>query len=91
MLPEVPFPVYFHFFFFKSNVISDFILSETQGKVTLEKGGSEGEKAMLSLRLTREGIPADKLSADVYKNAEILVQKGLMKKEQDSFKLTPAG
>ena len=27
MLPEVPFPVYFHFFFFKSNVISDFILS----------------------------------------------------------------
>lgn len=71
--------------------ISDFILSETQGKVTLEKGGSEGEKAMLSLRLTREGISADKLSAEAYKNAEILVQKGLMKKEQDSFKLTPAG
>ncbi len=71
--------------------IADFISAEVQGKVTLENGGSESEKAMLSLRLTKEGIAAEKMSAETAKNAEILVQKGLMKKEQDSFKLTPEG
>ena len=69
----------------------DFILSETQGKVTLESGGSESEKAMLALRLTKEGIAENSLSETSRKSAEILVQKGLMKKEQDSFKLTPEG
>ena len=69
----------------------DFILSETQGKVTLESGGSESEKAMLALRLTKEGIAENSLSETSLKSAEILVQKGLMKKEQDSFKLTPEG
>ena len=69
----------------------DFILSETQGKVTLESGGSESEKAMLALRLTNDGIAAKSMSETSRKNAEILVQKGLMKKEKDSFKLTPEG
>ncbi|MDE7290102.1 MAG: hypothetical protein K2N71_11475, partial [Oscillospiraceae bacterium] len=49
------------------------------------------EKAMLSLRLTKEGIAEKSLSETACKNAEILVQKGLMKKEKDSFKLTPEG
>lgn len=71
--------------------IADFISAEVQGKVTLENGGSESEKAMLSLRLTKEGIAAEKMSAEAARNAEILVQNGLMKKEQDSFKLTPEG
>lgn len=71
--------------------IADFISKEVQEKVSLESGGSENEKAMLSLRLTKEGISADSLSETACKNAEILVQKGLMKKEQDSFKLTPEG
>lgn len=71
--------------------IENFISAGSQEKVPLENGGGESEKAMLSLRLTREGIAGSKLSADAYKNAEILVQKGLMKKEKDSFKLTPAG
>lgn len=71
--------------------IADFIFSEVQEKVTLESGGSESEKAMLSLRLTKEGIAENSLSDTARKNAEILVQKGLMKKEKDSFKLTPEG
>lgn len=71
--------------------VEDFISSEKQEKISLEKGGGESEKAMLSIRLTREGIPAEKLSAEGRKNAEILVKKGLMKKEKDSFGLTPEG
>lgn len=71
--------------------VEDFISSEVQGKVFLESGGSESEKAMLSLRLTKEGIAENSLSETACKNAEILVQKGLMKKEKDSFKLTPEG
>lgn len=71
--------------------VEDFVSAEEQGKVHLEKGGGESERAMLSLRLTREGIPAEKLSEEGRKNAEMLVQKGLMKKEKDSFGLTPEG
>lgn len=71
--------------------VEKFISAEKQEKIFLEKGGGESEKAMLSLRLTREGIPAQKLSEEGRKNAEILVQKGLMKKENDSFGLTPEG
>ncbi len=71
--------------------IEDFIFSESQGKIPLEKGGSESEKAMLSLRLTKEGISEKSMSETVCKNAEVLVQKGLMKKEKDSFMLTPEG
>lgn len=71
--------------------VGKFISAERQEKIFLEKGGGENEKAMLSLRLTREGIPAEKLSAEGRKNAEMLVQKGLMKKEKDSFGLTPEG
>ena len=69
----------------------DFILSEAQGKITLESGGSESEKAMLALRLTKEGIEENSLSKTSRKSAEILVKKGLIKKEKDSFKLTPEG
>lgn len=71
--------------------VEKFISAEKQEKIFLETGGGESESAMLSLRLTREGISAKKLSEDAYKNAEILVQKGLMKKEKDSFGLTPEG
>lgn len=71
--------------------IEDFISSEVQEKVCLESGGSESEKAMLSLRLTGEGIAAASLSEAARKNAEVLVQKGLIKKENGSFKLTPEG
>lgn len=71
--------------------IEDFIFSEVQKKVRLERGGSESERAMLSLRLTGEGIAAASMSGSVCKNAELLVQRGLMKKEQDSFRLTPEG
>ena len=71
--------------------IEDFILSEVQEKISLESGGSESEKAMLALRLTKEGIAENSLSETACKNAEILVKKGLIKKEKDSFKLTPEG
>lgn len=71
--------------------VGDFISSELQEKISLESGGSESEKAMLALRLTKEGIAANSLSEAARENAEVLVQKGLMKKEKDSFKLTPKG
>ncbi|MCM1381582.1 MAG: radical SAM family heme chaperone HemW, partial [Muribaculaceae bacterium] len=62
--------------------VVEFISSEEQGRVFLEKGGTESERAMLSLRLTGAGIAEGKMSAEMRKNAEILVQKGLMKKEK---------
>lgn len=71
--------------------VPEFISAEAQGEITLESGGSESEKTMLSLRLTKEGIAAKKMSAEAVQNAEILVRRGLMKKEKDSFTLTPAG
>ncbi|MDE5741987.1 MAG: radical SAM family heme chaperone HemW [Oscillospiraceae bacterium] len=71
--------------------IAEFISAELQEKVHLEKGGSESEKAMLALRLTKEGIAANSLPETACQNAEVLVQKGLMKKEKDSFMLTPKG
>lgn len=71
--------------------VEDFISSEVQKKVSLERGGGESEKAMLSLRLTGKGIAAASMPVTARKNAELLVQKGLMKKEKDRFKLTPEG
>ena len=67
-----------------------FISSEMQETVTLDEGGNAEEKAMLALRLVKEG-----LSLDAYpeseKRAEMLIKGGLLKKEKGTLRLTPEG
>ena len=68
----------------------EFINAPVQGRIFVGKGGDTSEKAMLSLRLTKEGIPAD-LFPELEERAELLIKKGLMKKEQGFLRLTPEG
>ena len=70
--------------------LREFIASPIQGKVSLGSGGDAGERAMLALRLTKEGIPAN-LFPGLEERSKPLVRKGLMKKEQGFLKLTPEG
>ncbi len=70
--------------------LSEFISSDVQKTVTLDNGGSAEEKAMLSLRLTKEGLSLDDYP-QAEKPAEILIKNGLLKKEKGALKLTPEG
>lgn len=72
------------------NSIQEFIDSPVQGKIPLGNGGDTGEKAMLALRLTKEGIPVN-LFPQLEKRSEPLIQKGLMKNEKGFLTLTPEG
>lgn len=72
------------------NSLEEFINSPIQNRIPVEKGGGTSEKAMLSLRLTKEGIPAN-LFPELENRAEILIQKGLMIKEQGFLRLTAEG
>ncbi len=72
------------------DTVKEFTERPIQGRTFIEKGGSKGERAMLSLRLTKEGIPADMFER-LEQRAEILIRKGLMKKENGMLKLTPEG
>lgn len=70
--------------------LSAFISSEIQKTVVIDEGGSNEEKAMLALRLTKEGLSLnDYPSAE--KPAEILIKNVLLKKEKGALKLTPEG
>lgn len=67
-----------------------FIAEPLQERVFLSKGGDPEERAMLALRLTKEGLRlADCPEAE--KHTEPLLKGGLIKKEQGSLKLTPEG
>lgn len=67
-----------------------FILSPVQSRIPMGKGGSTGERAMLALRLTKEGVPSD-LFPGLEERAEILIRKGLVKNEKNFLRLTPEG
>lgn len=70
--------------------LDTFISSEIQQNVPLDEGGSAEEKAMLALRLTKEGLSlADYPEAE--SRAEPLIKNGLLKKEKGALKLTPEG
>ncbi len=70
--------------------LNAFISSEIQDTVTLDDGGSAEEKAMLSLRLTKEGLPLAEYP-EAEKRGEILIANGLLKKEKGTLRLTPEG
>ncbi|MBD5138503.1 MAG: radical SAM family heme chaperone HemW [Ruminococcus sp.] len=67
-----------------------FIAEPLQERVFLSKGGDPEERAMLALRLTKEGLRfADCPEAE--KRAEPLLKSGLVKIENGSVRLTPEG
>lgn len=70
--------------------LENFLSAPLQESVFLEVGGDPAERAMLSLRLTEEGLSL----ADFPKAAEpaeVLIKNGFLKKEQDCLRLTPKG
>ncbi|MCM1023483.1 MAG: radical SAM family heme chaperone HemW [Prevotella sp.] len=67
-----------------------FISEPLQKRVFLSTGGDREEKAMLALRLTKEGLRlADFPEAE--KRAEPMLKSGLMKKENGALMLTAEG
>lgn len=67
-----------------------FIAAPLQERVLLSKGGDAEERAMLALRLTKEGLRlADFPEAE--KRAEPLLKSGLVKIENGAVRLTPEG
>ncbi len=70
--------------------LKKFIFSEIQDTITLDDGGSAEEKAMLALRLTKEGLLLDEYP-EAERRAEMLIKGGLLKKEEGTLRLTPEG
>lgn len=70
--------------------VKKFIADGVQEKIFLEKGGGSGERAMLSLRLTREGIKLGEYPAAAEK-AAVLIKNGLAEIKNGSLTLTPKG
>ncbi|MDE6762786.1 MAG: coproporphyrinogen III oxidase family protein, partial [Oscillospiraceae bacterium] len=67
-----------------------FIVEPLQERIFLSKGGDPEERAMLALRLTKDGLRlADYPEAE--KRAEPLIKSGLVKVEQGAVMLTPEG
>lgn len=67
-----------------------FVSEPLQERVFLSRGGDPEEKAMLALRLTKEGLRlADCPEAE--KRAEPLLKSGLVKKEHGTLRLTAEG
>lgn len=70
----------------------DFISNETQIELTTdENAGTCEERAMLSMRLTKEGINLNDYPDDISGRAEPLVKAGLLKKENSRLMLTAEG
>lgn len=70
--------------------LQSFLTAETQENVFLEYGGDADERAMLTLRLTKEGLDLSEYPKAV-KPAELLAKNGLLKNENGFLKLTPKG
>ena len=74
--------------------LKEFISAETQSEyITDENGGTPEERAMLSLRLTNEGLNLESYpdKEKIKKRAMPLIQAGLMLKKNNSLVLTPQG
>ena len=67
-----------------------FIEDPLQERVFLSKGGDQEERAMLALRLTKEGLRLSDFP-EAEKRAEPLLKGGLVKKEYGMIRLTPEG
>lgn len=67
-----------------------FISEPLQERVFLSRGGDPEEKAMLALRLTKEGLSLAKFP-EAEKRADPLLKSGLVKKEQGALMLTAEG
>lgn len=67
-----------------------FISAPLQEQVSLGRGGDREEKAMLALRLTKEGLRLTDFP-EAESRAEPLLKSGLVKKEQGALVLTPEG
>ncbi|MBP1561631.1 MAG: radical SAM family heme chaperone HemW [Oscillospiraceae bacterium] len=76
--------------YFCPKSIEDFIAAPVQDKIVTDEGGSMEERAMLALRLTREGISVNEYP-QTERYADMLIKSGYVKKEQDRLKLTPEG
>ncbi|MBQ8781885.1 MAG: radical SAM family heme chaperone HemW [Oscillospiraceae bacterium] len=72
--------------------LSDFISAKTQPElITDENAGTSEEKAMLALRLTKEGINLRDYPDDILKRAEPLIKARFLKKENSRLMLTAEG
>lgn len=67
-----------------------FTAEPLQERVFLSRGGDKEERAMLALRLTKEGLSLAEFP-EAEKRAEPLLKSGLVKKEQGALRLTPEG
>ncbi len=76
--------------FFCPKDTKKFISEPLQERISLGTGGDRQERAMLALRLTKEGLPLCGYP-EAEKSAEPLIKAGLVKKEQGSLRLTPKG
>lgn len=72
------------------DTVKEFTLHPIQDRTFIERGGGINERAMLLLRLTKEGLPLDML-AGIECKADILVRNGLARKDNGFLKLTPEG
>lgn len=70
--------------------LGKFISSEIQENVNPDEGGSAEEKAMLALRLVKEGLSLAEYP-EAEKRGEMLIKNGLLKKEKGTLRLTPEG
>ncbi len=72
------------------DTIESFINSPLQRNIPTGKGGDTEERAMLALRLTKEGIPVT-MFPNLEKRSEQLIKNGLARIENGFLKLTAKG
>ena len=70
--------------------VNDFIAVETQEKIITGSGGDREERAMLALRLTKEGLSLAEYP-ETEKPSAVLIRGGFLKKENGFLRLTPQG
>ena len=70
--------------------IKNFIAADVQEKIVTGNGGDREERAMLVLRLTKEGLPLDEYP-EAEKPSDALIRGGFLKKENGFLRLTPEG
>lgn len=70
--------------------IQSFLSAPIQENVFIEYGGDPNERAILTLRLTKEGLDLSEYPKAA-KPAEILIKNGFLKNENGFLRLTPKG
>ena len=70
--------------------VKDFISAEVQEKIITGSGGDREERAMLALRLTKEGLSLAEYP-EAEKPSDVLIRGGFLKKENGFLRLTPKG